>query len=52
VRANRLAGLLAGLSPPELDALAAALPAMDALADARRAEPLAAGSSARAGQLA
>jgi|SRR5580700_3636085 DNA-binding MarR family transcriptional regulator len=52
VRANRLAGLLAGLSPQELDALAAALPAMDALADARRAEPLAAGSSARAGQLA
>jgi DNA-binding MarR family transcriptional regulator len=52
VRADRLAGLLAGLSPQELDALAAALPAMGALADARRAEPLAAGSSARAGQLA
>jgi DNA-binding MarR family transcriptional regulator len=52
VRAGRLAGLLAGLSAQERDALAAALPAMAALADARRAEPLAAGSSARAGQFA
>jgi DNA-binding MarR family transcriptional regulator len=40
VRAERLAGLLAGLSPDERDALAAALPAMDALANARRAEPV------------
>jgi len=36
VRADRLAGLLAGLSQDERDALAAALPAMDALANARR----------------
>jgi len=39
VRADRLAGLLDRLSPDERDALAAALPAMDALADAQRAEP-------------
>ena len=39
VRAERLAGLLAGLSPGERDALATALPAMDALASAQRAEP-------------
>jgi len=35
VRADRLAGLLAGLTPSEQDALAAAVPAMDALANAR-----------------
>jgi DNA-binding MarR family transcriptional regulator len=40
VRAERLAGLLDRLSPDERDALAAALPAMDALANARRAEPV------------
>ena len=39
VRAERLARLLDGLSPGELDALASALPAMDALASAQRAEP-------------
>jgi hypothetical protein len=39
VRADRLAGLLAGLSPQELDALAAALPAMGALADAQPRRP-------------
>src|SRR5580658_2777393 len=37
VRAGRLAELLAGLTPGERDALAAALPAMDALANAHRA---------------
>jgi DNA-binding MarR family transcriptional regulator len=37
VRADRLAELLAGLTPGERDALAAAVPALDALADARRA---------------
>lgn len=40
VRADQLAGLLAGLSPNERDALTAALPAMDALASAQQAEPL------------
>ncbi len=43
VRAERLAGLLAGLSPDERDALAAALPAMDTLASAWRAEPVTTG---------
>jgi DNA-binding MarR family transcriptional regulator len=38
VRAERVAGLLDRLSPDERDALAAALPAMDALVNARRAE--------------
>jgi DNA-binding MarR family transcriptional regulator len=38
VRADRLAGLLDRLSPDERDALAAALPAMDALASAQRTE--------------
>jgi DNA-binding MarR family transcriptional regulator len=42
VRAERLAGLLDRLSPDELDALAAALPALDALANVPRAEPVAA----------
>ena len=41
VRAERLAELLARLTPDERDALAAALPAMDALANAQRANPLA-----------
>jgi DNA-binding MarR family transcriptional regulator len=40
VRAERVAGLLDRLSPDERDALAAALPAMDALANARPAEPV------------
>jgi DNA-binding MarR family transcriptional regulator len=40
VRAERLAGLLARLSPDDQAALAAALPAMDALANAQRDEPL------------
>ena len=35
-RAERLAGMLAGMSPGHRAALAAALPAMDALATARR----------------
>ena len=39
VRAGRLAGLLDRLGPDEREALAAALPAMDALASAERAEP-------------
>jgi DNA-binding MarR family transcriptional regulator len=42
-RAERLAGLLDRLSPDERKALAAALPAMDALANAQRAEPVTAG---------
>jgi DNA-binding MarR family transcriptional regulator len=40
VRAERVAALLARLSPDEQAALAAALPAMDALANAQRDEPL------------
>jgi DNA-binding MarR family transcriptional regulator len=43
VRADRLAGLLDRLSPAERAALAAALPAMDALANAQRGEPTPAG---------
>jgi hypothetical protein len=43
VRAGRLAGLLDRLGPDERQALAAALPAMDALANAQRAEPAMAG---------
>jgi DNA-binding MarR family transcriptional regulator len=39
VRADRLTGLLERLSPDEREALAAALPAMDALASAQRAAP-------------
>jgi DNA-binding MarR family transcriptional regulator len=39
VRAERLAGMLADLSADERAALAAALPAMDALTGAQRAEP-------------
>jgi DNA-binding MarR family transcriptional regulator len=50
VRAERLAGMLAGLSPDERDALAAALPAMDALGNAERAVSLAVGSQHRADQ--
>jgi DNA-binding MarR family transcriptional regulator len=50
VRAERLAGLLAELSPDERATLTAALPAMDALANATRAEPLAPGSQQRVGQ--
>jgi len=37
VRADRVAELLTGLTPGERDALAAAVPAMDALANAHRA---------------
>jgi len=51
VRADQLAGLLTGLSPDERDALAAALPALDALASAQRAEPLTASSYHRAVQV-
>ena len=40
IRAERVAGLLARLSPDDQAALAAALPAMDALANAQRDEPL------------
>jgi DNA-binding MarR family transcriptional regulator len=40
VRAGRVALLLARLSPDQQAALAAALPAMDALANAQRDEPL------------
>ena len=40
VRAERVAVLLARLNPDEQAALAAALPAMDALANAQRDEPL------------
>jgi DNA-binding MarR family transcriptional regulator len=42
VRAGRVAGLLDRLSPDEREALAAALPAMDALVNAERGEPVAA----------
>jgi DNA-binding MarR family transcriptional regulator len=45
VRTERLAGLLERLSPDQRDALAAALPAMDALANAQRAEPVTAGAT-------
>src|SRR5271154_1514482 len=38
--AGRVAGLLDGLSRDELEALAAALPAMDALVNAERGEPV------------
>jgi DNA-binding MarR family transcriptional regulator len=43
VRAERLASLLDRLGPGEREALAAALPALDALANAQRAEPVMAG---------
>ncbi|HMD25228.1 MAG TPA: hypothetical protein VKH61_14100, partial [Streptosporangiaceae bacterium] len=48
VRAERVAGLLDRLSPDEREALAAALPAMDALVNAERAEPVAGGALANA----
>jgi DNA-binding MarR family transcriptional regulator len=48
VRAERVAGLLARLSPDERAALAAALPAMDALVNVERAEPATAGAVANA----
>jgi DNA-binding MarR family transcriptional regulator len=48
VRAERVAGLLDRLSPDERAALAAALPAMDALVNAERAKPAAAGALANA----
>jgi DNA-binding MarR family transcriptional regulator len=47
VRAERLAGLLERLSPDERDALAAALPAMDALVNARREPVVATGIGGR-----
>jgi hypothetical protein len=50
VRAERLAEILARLSPDEQAALSATLPAMDALANAQRADPLPASASS-AGQL-
>ena len=40
VRAERLAGILARISPADLTALGAALPAIDALASARRDDDL------------
>jgi DNA-binding MarR family transcriptional regulator len=48
VRAERVAGLLDRLSPGEREALAAALPAMDALANVQRTERVAAGAVANA----
>jgi hypothetical protein len=48
VRAERVAGLLDRLRPDERSALAAALPAMDALANAERAKPVAGGVPANA----
>jgi DNA-binding MarR family transcriptional regulator len=44
VRAERLAGLLDRLSPDQREALAAALPAMEALVNVQRAEPATAGA--------
>jgi hypothetical protein len=44
VRAERVAALLDRLSPDERAALARALPAMDALANAERAEPVTTGA--------
>jgi len=52
VRAERLAEILARLSPEEQAALGAALPAMDALANAQQADSLAISSHGRDGQLA
>ena len=49
VRADRLAGLLARLSPDEQHVLAAALPAMEALAIAQRADQAAATRPEQAG---
>jgi DNA-binding MarR family transcriptional regulator len=51
VRAERLAEILARLSPDEQAALSATLPAMDALANAQQADPLPASSAGHAGQL-
>jgi DNA-binding MarR family transcriptional regulator len=48
VRAERVTRLLDRLSPDERAALAAALPAMDALANAERSEPVAADAPADA----
>jgi len=50
VRAERLAEILARLSPDEQAALSATLPAMDALANAQQADPLPTSASS-AGQL-
>jgi DNA-binding MarR family transcriptional regulator len=44
VRAERLAGLLDRLSPDQRDALAAALPAMEALVNTQHTEPATAGA--------
>jgi DNA-binding MarR family transcriptional regulator len=46
VRAERVAGLLDRLSPDEREALAAALPAMDALVNAERGDPVTASALA------
>jgi DNA-binding MarR family transcriptional regulator len=43
VRAERVVALLERLSPDEREALAAALPAMDALVNVQRGEPAVAG---------
>ena len=48
LRAERVAGLLDRLSPDERAALAAALPAMDALVNAERTEPAAGGAQVNA----
>lgn len=48
LRAERVAGLLDRLSPDERAALAAALPAMDALVNAERAQPAADGAPTNA----
>ena len=48
VRAERVAGLLDRLSSDERAALAAALPAMDALVNAERAQPAADGAPTNA----
>jgi DNA-binding MarR family transcriptional regulator len=48
VRAERVAALLDRISAAERDALAAALPAMDALVNVERGEPMAADAQAKA----
>ena len=51
VRAERLGEILARLSPDEQAAIGAALPVLDALANAQQADPLSSSSPGRAGQL-
>lgn len=50
VRAGRLAGLLERLSPDEREMLAAALPAMDALANAQGGQPVPAMAGVKIGE--